>query len=102
MPTGSTPDLEGARRRVQAAVVAIETMSAKERKTPASDHFGRIFNSILELAKHALPDVDPAKWPGPVASRRLGSGGFCEARHAELSAHLRRVAALFPRRPGRT
>lgn len=82
--------------QIRAALDTFEKMSAKERETQVSKYYAERFNSLLDLAKQAMPDVEAARWPKPIGIRVIQNnlGGNGEATYADIRAVLADLNAI--------
>jgi hypothetical protein len=78
-----------AKAQVVGMIRALEKLPAKEREARPSPTFARNYNSLLELSKESMPDVDDRRWPPSVEET------VCDARYTEIHAFLEQVSAIL-------
>jgi hypothetical protein len=82
--------------QVAAAIRALEKLPAKEREVKPSPAFVDNYNTLLELAKEAMPDVDPRRWPPVVGVHKPAMGSSSsEARFTEVHSFLEQIHAIL-------
>lgn len=82
--------------QVQAAAQVLEKVSAKEREQYPHKAFADNYNNLLALAKEAMPETDPRRWP-PVVEIHIPSMGFstAKARYVEFHSYLKQIEAIL-------
>ncbi len=68
----------------------LRTMPAKQKEQMASSQYCEDANRLLELAKEALPEVDPGLWPTPLKPK--DQQGF---RYVEIETFVLRILLEF-------
>ncbi|NRD45956.1 hypothetical protein [Corallococcus exiguus] len=86
------------RSQAKAFVDSLSKMSAKQREQEPTPQFANQFNRLLELARQAVPDVDPQLWPTAVSVTPSLGGGHLRvgARYTEIEVYARQVLSLLP------
>ena len=82
--------------QVVGAKEALGKLSAKERQTHPSKHFGENYNRLLELSKEAMPNVDSRRWPQPVPFSAPHMGASCAvAGYADIDSYFGEILAIL-------
>jgi hypothetical protein len=84
------------RQKAKAFVESLERLTAKQREQPPFAGYARDFNALLELAKEAVPDLDPRLWPQPLQIVDHGMGEQVLARYAEIETYARQIVNHIP------
>jgi hypothetical protein len=82
--------------QIEAAVYTLERLSAKEREQAPTEHYAQNFNTLLELVKEAMPEVDPRRWPQQVDTTRPSmKQGLASARYVEIHSYLKQMLSIL-------
>lgn len=82
--------------QVQAVIQALEKITAKERGEAPSKDFCENYNSLLTLAKEAMPNEDSRRWPPSIMVKQPSMGeAASDARYVEVHAYLKQCAAVL-------
>lgn len=75
--------------QVTGMIRALEKLPVKERETRPSPAFARNYNSLLELSKEAMPNVDERRWPPSIEEV------VCDVRYTEIHAFSEQIGAIL-------
>ena len=77
-------------QQLLALLDTLRTLPAKQKEQMASSQYCEDANRLLELAKEAIPEVDPRLWPTPLKPN--DQQGF---RYVEIETFVLRVLCWF-------
>lgn len=89
--------IDEARAQIQTFIASIGGMTAKQKESSPTVQFCERFNTVLELAKEARPQVDARLWPKPFEPyETVGGMMHVETRYSEIESYARQVLANLP------
>jgi hypothetical protein len=89
------------RLKAKAFVDSLERLTAKQRDQMPSPQYVSEYNTLLQHAKEAAPQVDLTMWPPPIQMEDAGMGVTqVRARYVEIETYARQILAIFPQALG--
>ncbi|MFW9571090.1 hypothetical protein ACCP99_03445 [Xanthomonas sp. NCPPB 3443] len=82
--------------QIEASANVLKNLSAKEREQQPYKEFGENYNSLLSLAKEALPNIDPRRWTPAVAIHQSATAtAKTNATYAEIHSYLVQLLSIL-------
>lgn len=82
--------------QIEAAVSALEKLSAKEREQKPHQQFADNYNNLLSLAKEVASHADARRWPPEVTVHKPAMGiASANSNYVEIYSYYKQILAIL-------